>query len=87
MQLISFFNYKRAGYPKNVVFAKVLERKLQEYKTSDQSMGEGPEKMKSQLIILDRGFDCVSPVLHELTFQAMTHDLLEVTDNIYKCVH
>ncbi|ODM98285.1 Syntaxin-binding protein 1 [Orchesella cincta] len=73
----------RAGYPKNVVFAKTLERKLQEYKTSDQAMGEGPEKLRSQLIILDRGFDCVSPVVHELTFQAMIHDLLPVKDNIY----
>ncbi|CAL8101463.1 unnamed protein product [Orchesella dallaii] len=73
----------RAGYPKNVVFAKALERKLQEYKAGDQGMGEGPEKLRSQLIILDRGFDCVSPVVHELTFQAMIHDLLDVKDNVY----
>uniref|UniRef100_A0A4W3HYC8 Syntaxin binding protein 3 n=1 Tax=Callorhinchus milii TaxID=7868 RepID=A0A4W3HYC8_CALMI len=60
--------------------ADLVEKKLGDCPNVPTFQG----KTQSQLLIIDRGFDAVSTLLHELTFQAMAHDLVPIEKDIYK---
>ncbi|KAJ2308936.1 syntaxin binding protein 1 [Coemansia sp. RSA 2705] len=63
--------------------AALIQCKLNDYYSHEQSSSNGRGKRSNTLtpsvvIVLDRSVDLYSPLLHEFTYQALAHDLLDL---------
>ena len=67
------------GLESRLLVGQRLAVELYEALAEMQRAGQIPERETCELIITDRGFDPVAPVIHEFTYEAMAHDLLEGT--------
>jgi len=64
--------------------ARLFKTKMDEYVASNPTWwyhgsgksGSNGERDRSSLLLLDRASDCLTPLLHDFTYQAMVHDLL-----------
>ena len=75
------------GLESRLLVAQRVAVELHERLAALQRSGLLPERETCELILTDRGFDPVAPVIHEWTYEAMTHDLLGGTpalkDNVF----
>ncbi|XP_029285884.1 syntaxin-binding protein 3 [Cottoperca gobio] len=76
--------YKKDSNIENAkTLAELVDEKLAKHYDLDDN-GKKKGKTQAQLLIVERGFDPVSPILHELTYQAMAYDLIEIQNDTYK---
>ncbi|KAL7542752.1 hypothetical protein ACHAXR_012065 [Thalassiosira sp. AJA248-18] len=82
--------YPHIRYPaknslcKNLAF--LFQQKMNEFVGSNAEWwynGDGihPNTERSTLLLLDRRDDCLSPFIHEFTYEAMVNDLLDIDDD------
>uniref|UniRef100_A0A6Q2XQW5 Syntaxin binding protein 3 n=1 Tax=Esox lucius TaxID=8010 RepID=A0A6Q2XQW5_ESOLU len=83
--------YPGIRYKKETVFddttldnAKQLAALVDSKLAQHYEMDDNGKKKVRQLLIVERGFDPVTPILHELTYQAMAYDLVQIKNDTYK---
>ncbi|XP_030642173.1 syntaxin-binding protein 3 [Chanos chanos] len=74
---------KDSGLDNAKVLAELVDKKLENHYSLDENCKK-KSKTQAQLLIVDRGFDPVTPILHELTYQAMAYDLIPIKNDTYK---
>lgn len=62
--------------------ASLVFDKLEKLRRAGLLKGSGE---RSTLLIIDRTHDLISPVVHELTYQAMVEDLVNPPADVFKC--
>ena len=63
--------------------AQLLQAELDEYAAGSPDFPpRSNTRPRAVLLLCERGFDVVTPLLHEFTYQAMANDLLPIEDGI-----
>ena len=82
--------YPHVRYPANNKLCKQLaflfQQKMNEFVGSNREWwynGDGlhPNSERATLLLFDRRDDCLSPLVHEFTYEAMVNDLLPIDDD------
>ncbi|XP_056459293.1 syntaxin-binding protein 3-like [Gadus chalcogrammus] len=76
-------NKKESNMENTKALAELVDNKLAAHYELEEP-GKKKEKTQAQVLIVERGFDPVSPILHELTYQAMAYDLIDIQNETYK---
>ncbi len=63
--------------------SRQLNLELENYAKLDENFEALKNKKRATLILLDRSFDMISPLIHEFTYQAMMNDLLALEGSRY----
>ncbi|KAJ3139671.1 Syntaxin-binding protein 1 [Geranomyces variabilis] len=75
---IRYFDATGEGASLSAHMAFKLENAIAEIKEIDPEWPPDNSYSQSQIIVLDRTVDNLTPILHSLTYQAAVHDLLQV---------
>lgn len=62
---------------------KLVGRLVERLKTVELNINNEVPIKNTTLLVLERFYDGVAPLMHELTLQAMAADVLNLTDNVY----
>jgi syntaxin-binding protein 1 len=77
------YNVSDTGGNISEKFAKILQKEMDNYGKLDSDFEALKTKKRATLVIVDRGFDMISPFLHEFTYQAMMNDVLALVGGRY----
>lgn len=82
--IIRFYKQEKETYRANslsYLLAEEVQNQIDAYARRDASFaGASEARSRAVLLILDRSLDPFAPFLHEFTFQALAHDLLNIQD-------
>lgn len=80
---IRYFNPHNATHEAAVLcahLARFVQLELDEYAKNHEDFPPTSTRPRGALIITDRSMDLYAPLIHEFTYQAMIHDLLQIID-------